>query len=256
MTTETYYYGQGRVFSRPKGAASAAWRWWGDVSALSFGGTEENVAHRESYSGQRNPVRSFGIGGDRTLSGTIHQLDVAALAELLRGTVSTIAAGSVSGEELPEDIAAGDVIKLDLPYNVSALVITDSTGSPVTVDPVNYELDAAFGSIEFLTIPGGAVQPFKAAYTHLGARQVSFFSAAPQEIELRYEGVNLAEGNAPVIAEFYKVKTGPLQTLALITSGNTVAGTEFSAEALADSSKPRSGPMGQFGRFVEINVPA
>ena len=248
---ETYFYGQGKLYSRLKGV-SGAWRWWGDVSALTFGGTDEKVSHKESYSGQKASVRSFSIGGDRTLSGTIHQIDVDSLAELLRGDVSTIAGGSVSAELLPADLVAGDVVKLDKPYNVSDLVIVDSTGTPVTLDPENYDLEAPFGSIQMLTIPGGAMQPFKAAYEYLGGRQVSFFSRTPKDIELRYEGINLAEGGAPIIAEFYRVSSAPLQQLALITSGNDVAGTEFSAEALLDSSKPVSGPLGRFGRYVQI----
>ena len=247
---ETYFYGQGKVYSRIKG--QKIWRWWGDVSALSFGGTDEKVAHKESYSGQKASVRSFSIGGDRTLSGTIHQIDVDSLVELLRGQASDIAGGTVSAEVLPTGLVAGDVVKLDNPYNVSDLVITDSTGAPVTVDPDTYDLDAAFGSIQILSIPMGVTQPYKAAYEHLGGRQVSFFSSTPKDIELRYEGINLAEGGAPVIAEFYRVSSAPLQQLALITTGNDVAGTEFSAEALLDSSKPVSGPLGRFGRYVQI----
>lgn len=256
QTVETYYYGQGRLFSRPKGSAgNGGWTWWGDVSALQFGGTDESAAHKESYSGTKSTVRKFSIGGDRTLSGTLHQVDTAALARLLRGTVSEIAPGTVTGEAFPATVVVGDTIKLDKPYNVTDLVITDSTsGTPVTLTPEHYELFASHGSIQILSIPSsGITQPFQAAYKHAGARQVAFFTAPPQELELRYEGINLAEGNAPVIAEFYKVSTQPLQELALITSGNDLAGIAFEAEALLDSSKPISGALGRFGRFVQIN---
>jgi hypothetical protein len=257
QTIETYYYGQGRLYSRPKGTQGAGgWRWWGDVSALQFGGTDESAAHKESYSGNKASVRKFSIGGDRTLQGTLHQVDVYALAELLRGNITETAAGTVSAEALPANLAVGDTIKLDMPYNVTDLVITDSTAAPVTLAPENYELFASHGSIDILSIPAGVTQPFKAAYKHAGMRQVAFFAAAPRELELRYEGVNLAEGNAPVIAEFYKVSTQPLQELALITSGNALAGIPFNAEALLDTSKPASGALGQFGRFVQINAVA
>lgn len=261
QTVETYYYGQGRIFSRPVGAAGGGgWQWWGDVSELSFGGSDESVAHKESYSGTKSTVRKFSIGGDRTLSGTLHQVDTASLARLLRGSVTEIPGGPVAAEAFPADVAEGDTLKLDFPFNVSNLVITDSkSGSPVTVTPEHYELDAAHGSIRFLTLPtgGGAyIQLFKAAYTHAGARQVAFFNAPPQELALRYEGINLAEGGAPVIVEFYKVSAAPLQELALITSGNELAGMKFEAEALLDSSKSASGALGQFGRYLQINAVA
>ena len=255
-TIETYFYGQGRVFLRPAGSTgNGGWRWAGDVSTLTFGGTDETASHKESYSGQKSKVRSFSIGGDRTIKGTWHQVDAVTIAELLRGTVSEIAAGTVTAEPFPATIAVGDVIKLDKPYNVSDLVITDSTGSPVTLAPEHYDFFAEHGSLELLSLPTAPApsQPFKAAYKHAGARQVAFFNAAPKEMQLRYEGVNLAEGNAPVIAEFYKTSTAPLQELALITSGNELAGMAYEAECLADSTRPTNGPLGRFGRYVAIN---
>ena len=255
-TVETYFYGQGRIYLRPVGTVgNGGWRWAGDMSSLTFGGTDETASHKESYSGQKSKVRSFSIGGDRTLKATIHQMDPIILAELLRGTISEIAAGTVTAEVFPATVVAGDVIKLDKPYNVSDLVITDSTGSPVTLAPEHYDAFLEHGSIELLSLPSGPAltQPFKAAYKHAGARQVAFFNAAPKEMELRYEGINLAEGNAPVIAEFYKISTAPLQELALITSGNELAGMAYEAECLSDSRRPANGPLGRFGRYVAIN---
>lgn len=256
-TIEQYFYGQGRIYVRPVGSVgNGGWRWIGDMSSLTFGGTDESVSHKESFSGQKSSVRKFSIGGDRTLNGVIHQMDTNILAELLRGTVTVIPPGTVTAETFPQTVAVGDTIKLDFPYNVSDLVITDSAGSPVTLAPEHYDAFLEHGSIELLSLPsapGALTQPLKAAYKHAGARQVAFFNAAPKEMQLRYEGINLAEGNAPVIAEFYKVSTAPLQELALITSGTDLAGMNYQAECLADASRPANGPLGRFGRFVQIN---
>lgn len=256
-TIEQYYYGQGRIFTRPVGSVgNGGWRWVGDMSSLTFGGTDESASHKESFSGQKSAVRKFSIGGDRTLGGVIHQLDTNILAEQLRGTVTVIPPGTVTAEPFPQTVAAGDTIKLDFPYNVSELVITDSTGSPITLAPEHYDAFLEHGSIELLslpTAPGAITQPLKAAYKYAGARQVAFFNASPKEVQLRYEGINLAEGNAPVIAEFYKVSAAPLQELALITSGAELAGMNFQAECLADTSRPANGPLGRFGRYVQIN---
>lgn len=247
------YFGQGRVFSRPVGT-TGPWRWWGDMSALNFGGTTEKVKHQESFSGQKGTLADFAIGGDRTLSGTLHQLDQEALVQLLNGRVSTTAGGTVTGEPLPADLVVGDYIKLDKPYNVSSLVITDGTPTtPKTLPTSAYELSATHGSLEILNLPNDVVQPFKAAYTYAGAKEVALFADTPKQLQLRYEGINLANGGAPVIVEFYKVSTELLQELALITSGNSVAGIAFNAAILMDPSKPASGTLGQYGRFVEIN---
>jgi len=253
---EKFFYGQGKVYSRPIGVVGAKWRWWGDVSALSGQASIEKVEHKESHSGFKTLVRSFPNSTVMNLSGTMHQLDTASLAEMLGGIVTTVAAGSKTGEVLGT-VAAGDIIKLEH-AGVSSLVITDSLGSPATIDDDHYVHDPRFGHLEFLTLPSSPAptMPLKAAYSYAGEKYVSFLRKVLGTIELRYEGINLAEGGAPVIAEFYKVQAEPLQELALITDGTDVAGFPFSCGVLLDSSKPASGDLGQFGRYREITMPA
>ncbi|VFR54785.1 Phage protein [plant metagenome] len=257
MQAETYYFGQGRLLSRPAGTAGrGGWRWWGDVSALTWAPTSETVRHRESYSGQKGTVRKFNFLNECPINGTLHQLDAVNLATLLNGTVTTIAGGSVAGESLGS-VAVGDLFRLDHP-GVSALVITDSAGTPTTVysqaaPNANFDVDPRFGALECLALPTPApTMPLLAAYTYAAAKQVAFLNAVPPTLALRYEGINLAEGGAPVVVEWYRVSSSLLQQWALITSGTDVAGTEFSLEALLDSSKSPAGALGQFGRFVAL----
>lgn len=247
--TETYFYGQGKVYSRVSGGK---WRWWGDVSALTLAAEIQKAEHIESYSGQKGLARSFPIGKTVTLNATLHQIDTAAIAEGLYGAVSDIAAGSVTNESLGT-VAAGDIVKLAFGA-VSSVVITDSLGSPATIAGSHYDLDARFGSIEFLTLPSGPAptQPLKAAYSHLAGTQANFLTQPAKTVEFRYEGVNLAEENAPVIVELYKVSSDPFQELALITDGNDVAGLPLASAVLIDTSKSASGALGQFGRFVQF----
>jgi hypothetical protein len=247
---ENYYYGQGKVFSAAPGVNK--WAWWGDVSSLTFSAeTDTKVRHKESYSGRKATVRSFDIGVTASLAMTIAQLDAAALARFLNGTVTDIAGGRVSAdEEFPAGLVVGDIVKLAHP-KVSALVIVDSAGAPATlVAGTDYELTAGSGSVEILSL-GAYVQPFKAdAYTYAGYKRVALLNAVPATLMMRYEGVNLAEGNAPVIHEWYRVSTELLQDLALITDGDDTAGIEVNAEVLMDTSKLASDPQGQFGRIL------
>lgn len=69
---------------------------------------------------------------------------------------------------------------------------------------------------------------------------------------LRYEGINLAENGAPVIAELYKCAPSLLNELALITDGNDVAGMPVNFGVLLDSLKPAGGGLGQFGRLIQV----
>lgn len=245
-----YYFGQGKVWSRRLTPTLQKWRWWGDVSELTAGFEVEKVSHKESYSGNKGLARDFAVSKALKLSAKLHQIDTAALVEQVYGSVTAIASGSVVAEVLPT-VVVGDVVKLDF-GGVSALSIVDSAGTPVAFGAVNYELDPRFGSIEILTLPGGIVQPLKASYTHTAGSQLALLTTAQPILQFRYEGINLAESNAPVIFECYRVGTEPLKDLALITSGTDVAGVTIDMAGLIDSSKSASGALGQFGRFIQL----
>ncbi|MCL2524573.1 MAG: hypothetical protein FWF20_11775 [Betaproteobacteria bacterium] len=251
-TQEQYYFGQGRLFSRPYGAEGAGgWRWWGDISELSISAESEKLEHKESYSGRRLPVRTIVTSTTMSLTGTLHQVDTEAIGELLYGTASEIPGGTVAGEDLGT-VAVGDVLKLEYP-GVSNLVITDSAGTPVTVGEENYILDARFGTLEFVGLPTPPLtMPLKASYEYAGGKQVPFFNRSQPILQLRYEGVNLAENDAPVIVEFYKVSSDPMQGWALIQNGQELAGNSFTLNPLADTIKPETGPLGRFGRFIQV----
>jgi hypothetical protein len=250
-TQEQYYFGQGRLFSRPFGSTDP-WRWWGDISELSIAGESEKLEHKESYSGKRLPVRTINISTTMTLTGTLHQVDTEAIGELLYGTAIIVEGGAVTGEALGT-VAVGDVLKLDQP-NVSALTIVDSTASPVTLDPEHYVLDERFGTLEIVSLPDAPapVFPLLASYTAGPRREVPFFNRAQPVLQLKYEGVNLAENEAPVIVEFYKASSDPLQNWGIIQNGQELAGNQFTLNALADTSKPENGPLGRFGRFIQV----
>ncbi len=255
MAQETYFYGQGEIDAAPiVNGVLGKWRWIQDVSAMSIQLAVEKVEHKESYSGQKALVRSFPIGKTATVNITLHSIGPDNLALTLYGKVVAKAAGSVTGEVLPADLVAGDVIRL-ANFGVSELVITDSASSPAPLDPQYYALraDGAYGEVQLLGLPTPApTQPFKAAYEYAANKQVGMFTAPQPTVALRYKGINLAEGGAPVIVELYKVATDPLQELALISDGNTVAGMQISGGILLDTSKPDTGDLGRFGRIIQL----
>lgn len=255
MSTETYYYGQGRIFLAERDASTGvpgAYRWVGDVSAFSIKLAVEKVEHKESYSGQRALVRSFPIGKSATIDMTLHQVDTDNLSLTLNGTTTTTAGGTATNEALPTGMANGQSASLANP-GVSSVVITDSTsGTPLTLTAgTDYTVDEGVGRVTILNI-GSFVQPFKAAYTYADRKSVGMFTTGQKNFTLRYEGVNLAEGNAPVVAELYKLAPDPLAELALITSGNDVAGMQITGGVLLDSNKSASGALGQFGAITQV----
>ncbi|MGC1547226.1 MAG: hypothetical protein WA777_01750 [Rhodanobacter sp.] len=253
--SETYYYGQGRISVATRDATTGVlgkWRWVGDVSALSVKLSVEKVTHNESYSGQVAQTRTINTKKTATLDMTMHQLDPDNLSLSLYGTTQTTPGSSVTGEVIPAGLIAGDVFYLANP-GVANVVVTDSTATPKTlVAGTDYLIeDPAFARCRLLNV-GTYTQPFKAAYKYGDRKAVGMFTAPQPNVAVRYEAINLAEGNAPVMVDLYKVATDPLQELALISSGNDVAGMQVSGGILLDSSKPATGALGQFGTITQI----
>lgn len=253
QTQEKYMYGQGKVKLAeilPNGTRGP-WEWIGDVSTLDGTFAETEVSHRESYSGGKHKVRSWFTEAELTWAATLHQLDVDAVARFAMGRITEGAQGTVTGEAFPDNLVVGDVVTLEHP-GISSLVITDSAGTPATLDPEHYEYDA-YGNVTLLSLPTSApTQPFSAAYSYAATRQVAMLAGSRKQFALRYEGINLAENNQPIILELYKLSPGLLQTLSMITSGNQLASAPVNFTTLLDTSKPASGPLGRHGRIIEI----
>lgn len=259
MSNDRFYYGQGRVSLAEINAttgAVGAFVYVGDVSVLTPKFSVDKVQHTESNSGQLGLAASFDGKRTGTIDLTMHSLDATNLAKFTRGAVVQTASGTVTAETLPDALAEGDIVYL-ANQGASAIVLTDSTGSPVTLvaDTDYFVEDAAFGRIRMGDV-STFTQPFKAAYSYSASKSVSFFKTGQKNYALKFEGVDLANDNAPVMVDFYKVAPSVLQQLDLITTGNDVAGAQVSADILIDTSKAASGDLGQFGRIVYIGVAA
>jgi hypothetical protein len=255
--TENYYYGKGRVSVATRDPVTKVlglWIWAMDVSAFAAKPTVQMVQHKESYSGQSALAKNFPSERALQLDMTLDNWSPENLALALYGTINKTTTGTVTAESLPATVAIGDDVRLANP-GVSALVLTDSTPTtPKTlVLDTDYTIDPNFGRISILNVTG-YVQPFKAAYSFAQRTDVGIFSQGQPDISVLYEGINLAENNAGVIAEFYKVAPAPLQDLMLITTGNDTAGMAITAGVLIDPSKPATGPLGQFGRITTVGI--
>jgi hypothetical protein len=253
--SETYYYGQGRVSLALRDASTGAvgaYAWIGDVSAFTLKYTSDKVEHKESYSGQRGLVRSFPVGASMEIDMTLHQFDSTNLARILRSTVQSTSTGTATAEALGDtDTAVGDVLYLAHP-GVSDVVVTDSTGTPLTLTAgTDYDLDANFGRVTIKNVTG-YVLPLKVAYSYKANSAVGMLTQGQSNYALKYEGLNLAEGNAPVIVDIFKLAPDIVQQLDLITSGNDVAPLSVTGAGLLDSSKSSSGVLGQFGSITQV----
>lgn len=253
--TDQYYYGQGRVSIAIRDAVTnvpGPFQFIGDVSALSVKLTVDKVTHNESVSGQMAQTVSFPTKKTATVDLTVNQIDSDNLAIALFGTKVTTAEGTVTGEAVAGLTNVGDEFYL-ANQAVSDLVLTDSAATPKTLtEGTDYSLDDAnFGRGTLLNTTGITL-PIKAAYSYGGSEAVGMFTAKQPNVALRYEGVNLADNNKPVLVDLYKVTTDPLAELALISTGNDVAGMQITGGVLLDTTKSASGALGQFGVIKKI----
>jgi hypothetical protein len=159
--------------------------------------------------------------------------------------------GSVSNEACGTGFEAGDVYLLGaingVPRtNVSAVSVDDGGGALVL--DTDYTLNADTGAITFLLAPTGAVT---ADYTYDDLPYASMFRAGQKDFWLRFDGVNKADGDAPVLVDLYKVQFNPAQNLDLLS--DELALMELSGAVLVDANKSESSDLGQFGRMTLLD---
>lgn len=249
MTTKDFsFQGKVRLGTRLAGGRPGALRWVGDAPKCDVSLTTETEERKESYSGQRLTSARLQKSKGAEIALTLNWASPENLALGLYGSVNTVAAGSVTGETLPAGLVAGDEVMLEH-GGVSALVLTDSTGSPVTlVEGTNYELASANGGVILIKDVGSLTQPFKAAYSHTKSVDVAMFTSTPPERFLFLDGVNTVD-NTPVRLQLYRVKFDPASNVPAINEG---FGTlELSGSVLFDDEADLDPELGGFGKIEQ-----
>jgi hypothetical protein len=241
-----YYYGQGKVFLARRNAAGQplSWRWVGDVSSLTLELEFEDKNTKVSVGGQLVPAQHYitAVGGKVT--STWHELLMSNL-ELVLNSKSVIEPFSINEVyQLPVGIVKGDIFSLPhtTVFNVEIIGLENN---------VHYKVDPQWGMIEFLTTPGNIV--YQVNYEHIQNQSIPLFTSQPVELSLRYHGLNIAEGNTPVLVELYRVVIEPLATFEFINTDDGLAGIETTAQILADLTRKNHAELGYFGRIQVVN---
>lgn len=245
---------QGNVYlaERDANGDPVVFRHLGNVPNIEVALESNTAEHFESTSGQRLQDGRLIIGKTAGVTIDLDEWTKKNLALALYGVDNVITGASVTGEPVPNPIAQGDFHRLAY-QDVSALVITDSAGTPATlVEGVDYEITSAkHGTIKFIADLSGYTQPFTADYTYGDATSIAMFDSAPTEKWLMVDGVNTAEANAPVKAELYRVIFDPVGSMNLIHNEG-YGPMQLTGSALYDSTKVGDAELGQFGRMVEV----
>ena len=239
---------QGKVYlgTRLTGGKPGALRWVGDAPKCDVSLTTDSEDRKESYSGNRLTSARLQKGNDAKVDMTLNWASADNLVLGMYGTQLAVTAGSATAEALPSGLVVGDEVVLEH-GGISSLVVTDSTGSPITlVEDTDYEISSANGGVIKILNLGSFVQPFKAAYDYTASADVTMFTSTPPERYLLLDGVNTIDGS-PVRMRLYRVKFDPLSSLPLI---NDSFGTiELSGAVLYDSEAAIDSDLGGFGKI-------
>lgn len=195
------------------------------------------------------PVDVPDYRGIKTASGKLSlsfaNVENANYALAVLGTVSVAAAGSVVAEELPGDLADGDIWflgGLERHRGITALTISGM------VETTDYVLDAASGKVTF--VDNQAVSPPPtASYSYSDPASVSMLSAAQKEYAAMFENINKANSNDPGSIELYRIRFDPASNMDYLSDELQIPA--LSGSVLADLTKDSADPeFGQFGRRV------
>lgn len=247
-----YFSGQGKLFvaALTANGLPGAFRWLGNVPDFAPKFETSKIEHKESYTGQRLTDANITTESKLSVSATIEDWSRENLAMVTRGEAITTTSGTVVDEASPAVLAVGDIWALKN-QNVSVLSIKDSSAVPVTISAANYTLDPAFGTVVLKAAAlTGATLPLKASYTKGITDVVAFFTKGINEVALRFEGVNTADGNKKVLVEIYRVALDPTQELGLITK--ELGQFKMAGNTLIDNTKADDPLFGKFGRMLYL----
>lgn len=224
--------------------------WWlGNVPKGELIPKIERRTKKESWSGERQIARSAIKAREYTANFTIEDLHKENIKLGLLGKNVTTAGGSITNEQ-HGTLAVGSIVVLKNP-NASSIVVTDSAGSPATLDVnTHYKiLDAKHGLIEILSL-GAFTQPFKFAYTAAATLVITGMTADDSnEYAFYCKLINTEDAPDQAMAlELFRVQVDPTQLLAIINEDQ--GSLDISAQGLRHNTHASNTERGGYFRFI------
>lgn len=172
------------------------------------------------------------------------------IALAFQAQMNSTQAESVADSIIGDTLAVGDVVKLD-GFNLTDLVITDSTSSPVTADAdTHYEVNEQYGTVKILSLDG-LTQPLKASYM-TGETETTVLFTLPDDAEyyMLFEGIN-STNDKRLALELWRFKPEVQGEMDFINE--ETGEISINGSALADPQKNNDPKLGGFGRIVYLD---
>lgn len=241
----SYYYGQGKVYLAQRSNGPLAWKWIGDVGELTVTLNTETKPRKRAINGRVSTIDRYITNEECQVKATLFERSCENLSAVLYGDCVVRRAQYVSNEIIPTGVKSGNRYALEY-QNIWDVVI------PGLTESVDYKVDRLWGTIDFIKTP--VVQPVGVNYKHAGNTSIPVYTQKPVELALRYEGINQAEGDLPVLVELYRLQFDAAAAIDLINNANELASLDVTAEVLADITRNVNDVLGQYGRFVTIGM--
>jgi hypothetical protein len=239
-TTNQYFSGQGALLLAEKDPTTGEPTGFvpvGNVSALTIGIETTTFEHKESCSGVRGIDLEIVQEVNATAAFTMESLSKENLALALYGSSAAVAAGTAS-DELITLYHDKWMPLANINLDPGTLVLGDDA-TPTTTYTLgtDYLLNEAAGSI--MALSTGAItdaQVCYADYDYLGHDAVQGLESGSPPIRwARFEGLNTADTDKPLVVDIFKLSVQPLAELALIS--DEISQMEIEAKALSDATR-------------------
>lgn len=259
-TKSRYFSGQGVVLmgdtdadGNPTGLLPI-----GNVSKLALAVEVTTLEHKESQTGQRGIDLRLTTDMKVSVSMDMESYIAENIALGLRAGVSKKVAGTVTDE--PGKVYLGYIMPLKH-AKVSSVVIKDTETTPNTLVPYvagmaagtwDYKLNADAGSIQWAVAPVTVSildeEPVTIAYSYSAQQHIEPLTVSAPEKFLRFEGLNTAEDNNPVVVEIFRYSPDPIRELSLI--GDGIGSFTIESSALMDTRRTGAGESKFFRQIV------
>jgi hypothetical protein len=250
-----YLFGKGKVAIAERAANGSISELFyvGNCPELKISGNVDKVDHYESQSGLNTKDRSLVKSAAFEFSMTLESISEDNLALITWGTKQDIAAAAGQNYTFPNPVAADETHVIPNAFNLSNLVLKDSTGTPLTVDTADYEADASFGVVKFIDV-SGYVQPIKAQFDQGAAKAVPAFTGERPARFIRFEGLNLGNPGSgfaqKVLVEIYNGAFDLPSDISFI--GDDFGKFELKGDINKDDTRAGNSALGGYFRIVKF----
>lgn len=153
-----------------------------------------------------------------------------ALTGITAGATTTLTGTNTL--KVGQKVVVGGVTGADAAFiNGKVMTVVTATGASVTTD-LNTTGKTIVGTSAKVFADGDAVA---VDYTYAAQKEVDGLTTGSKELFMRFEGLNTADENDPVIVEVFKFSTDPFKELALI--GDGVQSFVLEGSVLADTTR-------------------